>query len=172
MIERLIDSITSDWGHANILSQYRGRSGRERVLIFLRATYDRARTEPDALRLLYALFFEALGPVPELRARIVQFHRDQHAGLAQSVRRGLKDRSIVAGRSPDREADLIVAQVRGVAYQWCLDPEQNDHVRALAYVIEATEQRLAPPEEPAATSAGNRVSPAPRPTRRRKQAEA
>jgi AcrR family transcriptional regulator len=146
LLERLIDSITSDWGHTNILSRYRGQSGRERIMIFLRATHERARTEPAALRLLYALFFEALGPVPELRNRIVRFHRDQHAGLAQSIRLGMKDDSIAPGFSPDHEAGLIVAQVRGVAYQWCLDPEQNDHVCALAYVIEATERRLAPPD--------------------------
>jgi AcrR family transcriptional regulator len=149
LLERLIDSITGDWGYTNILSLYPGKSGRERIMIFLRATKERARTDPKALRLLYALMFEALGPVPELRDRIVQFHRDQHAGLAQSVRMGMRDGSIVRGLSADREAELIVAGVRGIAYQWCLDPDKSDHVRALAYLIQTTQRRLTPLDEPA-----------------------
>jgi AcrR family transcriptional regulator len=166
LLERLIETITANWGYKNILSLYPGQSGRERIMIFLRATHERARHEPQALRLLYALMFEALGPVPELRARFVQFHRDQQRGLAQSVRLGQRDGSVAPGLSPDREAELIVAGVRGVAYQWCLDPDEHDHVRALAYLLETTEGRLAP--DTGTASAGNgKTAPA---SRRRREA--
>ncbi|GAA4548390.1 TetR/AcrR family transcriptional regulator [Pseudonocardia xishanensis] len=160
LLERLIDDITSAWGRTNILSRYRGATGLERVLIFLRAVHDRAQHEPAALRLLYALMFEALGPVPELRQRILDFHRDQQTGLTKSVELGMRDGSILPGLSAQAEAEMILGGVRGVAYHWCLDPERFDQVSALANLTAAVEQRLARPLDGAEQTRSSMADPA------------
>jgi hypothetical protein len=42
------------------------------------------------------------------------------------VRRGIGDGSIRAGLDPRVEAALLVAALRGIAYQWFLYPEEVD----------------------------------------------
>ena len=81
----------------------------------------------------------ALGPNVALREHFVEFHRTMRADLAKLVRRGHRDGSIRRGLRPEDEAMLVVAGLRGIAYQWRLDAEQFDPVnalRCLAYAIE------------------------------------
>ena len=66
------------------------------------------------------------------------------ADLAQLVRRGLRDGSIARHRRPEEEAMLVVAGLRGIAYQWRLDPDGFDPAAALQVLGVATEQRLRP----------------------------
>jgi hypothetical protein len=66
------------------------------------------------------------------------------ADLARLVRRGHRDGSIRRGVRPDDEAMLVVAGLRGVAYQWRLDPDGFDAVAALRCLTDAIDQRLRP----------------------------
>jgi hypothetical protein len=88
--------------------------------------------------------FEALGPNVALRRHFVEFHRTMRADLAKLVRRGMRDGSVDRQRRPDEEAMLVVAGLRGIAYQWRLDPNGFDPGAALRVLGEATAQRLRP----------------------------
>jgi len=96
---------------------------------------------------LYALMFEALGPNLGLRDHFVEFHRTMRADLAKLVRRGIRDGSVARERRPDEEAALVVAGLRGIAYQWLLDPAAFDPVPALRALGAITEQRLRASDE-------------------------
>jgi AcrR family transcriptional regulator len=144
LLEALVARITTGWNHRNVLPRTIGRPGRDGVLILIDAIRSQAARDPRALRTLYALMFEALGPNPALRDHFVEFHRMMRADLAKLVRRGIRDGSVARERRADEEAALVVAGLRGIAYQWLLDPEGFDPVPALAVLGAATDHRLRP----------------------------
>jgi AcrR family transcriptional regulator len=147
LLAALVARITTGWSHRNVLPRTVGRPGRDGVLILLDAIRAQAERDPRALRTLYALMFEALGPNVGLRHHFVEFHRTMRADLARLVRRGIRDGSVGRDRRPDDEAALVVAGLRGIAYQWLLDPDTFDPVAALRALGDATDQRLRPLHE-------------------------
>lgn len=144
LLAALVDRITTGWSHRNVLPRTTGRPGRDGVLILIDAIRAQAQRDPRALWTLYALVFEALGPNAGLRARFVEFNRVLRADLAKLVRRGQRDGSIRRSLQPDDEAVLVLSGLRGIAYQWRLDPKRFDPVNALRCLVEATDERLRP----------------------------
>jgi AcrR family transcriptional regulator len=142
LLAALVERMTAGWTHRNVLPRTTGRSGLEAVVTLLDAIRAQAHEDPRALRVLYALMFEALGPNGDLRAHFVEFHRTMRADIAKLVRRGVRDGSIRAGTDPVAEAVCIAGGLRGVAYQWALDPDAFDPVDAFAYLTRVTEARL------------------------------
>jgi AcrR family transcriptional regulator len=142
LLEALVQRIITVWTHRNVLPRTRGRSGLDAVLVIIDAIRAQAERDPRALRVLYALMFEALGPNTELRGHFVEFHRTMRADLTQLLRRGIRDGSVDRGVDPKAEAALVIAGLRGVAYQWALDPGDVDPVTALAHLSHATQSRL------------------------------
>jgi AcrR family transcriptional regulator len=142
LLEALVDRITTSWNVRNVQPRTVGRSGLDGLLITLDAIRVQARRDPSALRRLYALQFEALGPVPELRAHFVEFHRTMRSDMAAFVRRGLRDGSVMPGASPKAEGAAIVGSLRGIGYQWLLDPEEIEPAALLGHFITAVDRRL------------------------------
>jgi AcrR family transcriptional regulator len=142
LLEALVQRITTVWTHRNVLPRTRGRSGLDAVLVILDAIRAQAERDPRALRVLYALMFEALGPNTELRRHFAEFHRTMRADLIRLLRRGTRDGSVDRGADPEAEATLVIAGLRGIAYQWALDPNDVDLMAALAHLSCATESRL------------------------------
>lgn len=110
------------------------------MLTEIKASYEKS---PRSLSTLYALIFEAVGPIPELRDRFVAFHRNQRTRVATYIRSGLGDGSIRTGIDPDEQAAMIVGQLRGVGYLWKLDPDGIDSGAVLAAFIDQVVRDLA-----------------------------
>ncbi len=146
LLEALVDRITTSWNVRNVQPRTVGRSGLDGLIVTLDAIRLQARRDPAALRRLYALQFEALGPVPELRAHFVEFHRTMRLDMAAFVRRGLRDGSVVPGTSPKAEGAAIVGSLRGIGYQWLLDPDEIEPAALLANLITAVDRRLRAPK--------------------------
>jgi AcrR family transcriptional regulator len=144
LLAALVDRITTGWSHRNVLPRTVGQPGRDGILILVDAIRAQAERDPRALRTLYALMFEALGPNVALREHFIDFHRAMRADLARLVRRGHRDGSIRRGLRPEDEAALVVAGLRGIAYQWRLDADGFDPVNALGCLADAIEHRLRP----------------------------
>jgi AcrR family transcriptional regulator len=142
LLQALVERMTAGWTHRNVLPRTAGRSGLDGVVVLLDAIRAQAQRDPRALRVLYALMFEALGANADLRAHFVEFHRAMRADVTRLVRRGGRDGSIRAGVDPVAEAVCIVGGLRGVAYQWALDADGFDPVAALSYLTRITEARL------------------------------
>lgn len=147
LLAALVDRMSTNWNTRNVYPRTVGKSGLDGLLITLDAIRVQARRNPTALRRLYALEFEALGPVPELRAHFVEFHRTMRAEMSAFVRRGLRDGSVVAGASPKAEGATIVAALRGIAYQWLLDPDEIDAATLIGHLITSLDRRLRAEEE-------------------------
>lgn len=146
LIEALIDRIVTGWSHKNVLPRTRGRTGHEATIVLIDAIHAQAAKDPRSLRVLYALMFEAIGGDDDLRQRFAKFHEGFRADFATYLRRGRRDGSIRKRIQPDAEAAQLVASLRGIGYQWLLDPTGFDPVPALAYFRETTDARLRPDE--------------------------
>lgn len=142
LLEALVDRMSTSWNVRNVQPLTVGKSGLDGLLITLEAIRRQCKREPDALRRLYALQFEALGPVPELRAHFIDFHRTMRSDMAAFVRRGLRDGSVTAGTSAKAEGAAIVGALRGIGYQWLLDPEMIDPAALLTHLINSVDRRL------------------------------
>ena len=145
LVGELIERIVGRWSHRNVLPRTKGKSGRDAMLVMLDAIRAQAERDPRALRVLYALMFEALGPDDALRARFAKFHEDMRADFARFVQRGKRDGSISKGVNAAAEATLVISGLRGIGYQWLLDPDHFDPVPALAYLHATTADRLNSP---------------------------
>jgi AcrR family transcriptional regulator len=143
LVEELINRIVTTWSHRNVLPRTRGKPGLDGLEILIDAIRRQAEADPRGLRVLYALMFEALGPDEELRSQFARFHETMRADFARLISKGQHDGSIRKGLDPGREAALVVGGLRGVAYQWLLDPEHFDPASALAYLHDTTTARLA-----------------------------
>lgn len=141
LLSALVDRITVDWSHRQI-PEADSKSGLAGVLMLLQAIHDQFERDTRHIKLLYALMFEALGDNEFLRRCFVDFHRRQRTDIANQVRRGIKDGSIKPGTIVDDEATAIIATLRGIGYQWLLDPSGFDPGPALSHLTEATQERL------------------------------
>lgn len=145
LLDALVERIVGGFNDRKVLPRTEGKPGSEAVVLFLDAIATQAARDPSAIRVLYALMFEALGPIPDLHDTIASLHDAIRADLARLIRSGLRDRSIRQGLSPSDEAALIVAGLRGIGYQWLLQPDGFDAARAFKHLARATEERLAAP---------------------------
>jgi len=145
LVEELIDRIVTTWNHRNVLPRTKDKTGLDGLDVLLDAIRRQAESDPRGLRVLYALMFEALGPDEELRTRFAKFHETMRADFARLISKGQTDGSIRRGLVPAREAALVVGGLRGIGYQWLVDPDRFDPVGALAYLHDTTTERLAAP---------------------------
>lgn len=143
LIEALIERIVTTWSHKNVLPQTKGQPGMQRVVRLLGAIRAQAERDPAGLRVLYALMFEAGGD-QDLRERFARFHESMRNDFENAVRTGKRDGTVGSAVNARREGVFIVAALRGIAYQWQLDPDGFDPVDALQYLAETTEERLRP----------------------------
>jgi AcrR family transcriptional regulator len=144
LLEALIERIVTRWSYRNVLPRKAGRPGREQVLAQVEAIGVQADRDTGGLAVLYALVFESLGPIEYLHERFVAFHREMRSDLMTTIRQGMKDGSIAKDVDAAREAELIVAELRGIAYQWRLDPDGFDPAATFRYLVAAIDRRLTP----------------------------
>ena len=142
LVEALSDRIVGTWSHRNVLPRSKGLPGLDRVAAMLDAILRQAERNPRGLRVLYALSFEALGHDEELRSTFAKFHDAMRADVASLISKGRRDGTIRADASPSLEAAMIVAGLRGIGYQWLLDPEHFDPVPVLVHLHTTTRDRL------------------------------
>lgn len=145
LIDALIERIVTTWSHKNVIPQTKGQTGLDGALILLDAIRAQAARDPRGLRVLYSLMFEAVGSDDDMVLRFAKFHEAMRADFARYIRKGQRDGSIRKGPSPDREGELLVAGLRGIGFQWLLDPGSFDPVKALTYLRNTSRERLETP---------------------------
>ncbi|MEM8922125.1 MAG: TetR/AcrR family transcriptional regulator [Actinomycetota bacterium] len=144
LIDALIERYITGWSHKKVLPRIQGVSGREAALVLVDAIRAQAAKDPRAIRVLYTLMFEAVGGDDGLRRRFAKFHEGFRADVTSTVKRGQCDGSVRADLDPEQEGALLVSAIRGIAYQWLLDPQGSEPVAALAHLRDVVEERLRP----------------------------
>jgi AcrR family transcriptional regulator len=86
----------------------------------------RALAQDEPIRAFYALMFEALGPTPDLQPEFRDLHRTFRADIAKLLRAGIKAGTIRRDVDVAAQSALVLASLRGIAFQWLLEPEAFD----------------------------------------------
>jgi AcrR family transcriptional regulator len=144
MLAAVVDRITSGWSHKRWLPEIKDKNGLDGFLALIDAICDEFKRDTKGVKLLYALMFEAVQNNGELRQQFVDFHRSMRADLGEILRRGIKDGSVRPDVVVDDEAAAVVSGLRGIGYQWILDPEGFDAVPALNHLHASTAAWLKP----------------------------
>jgi AcrR family transcriptional regulator len=139
LLNALIDRMTARYGTHRLMNSTGELVGVEAVQKILRTIQHEAEHSPSGLRGFWALMFEALKPVPELRAHIADINEELRAGVAELMIAGLKAGQVRPGTDPHAAANLIASAMRGSAYFWMLDPERYDIVSELGNLSEQIE---------------------------------
>lgn len=124
LLEALVEELVARWQVETAETDPPGLNGLDALRVLLTDIKDTHQRHPESLGVLYALIFEAVGPIPELRERFIALNRGFRARLKKYIERGIEDGSIVANVDPEQQAAAIAAQVRGVGYLWKVDPDR------------------------------------------------
>jgi AcrR family transcriptional regulator len=76
----------------------------------------------EGLRPFYALMFEALGPTPDLLPEFRALHRRFRAQIEATLSAGITAGTIRGDVVPAAQAALLLGALRGIAFQWLLEP--------------------------------------------------
>lgn len=82
----------------------------------------RAVLEDRGIKAFYQLMFEALGPVPDLRAELQTLHQRFRADMERAMREGIASGELRADIDPAAQAVALMGSLRGIAFQWLLEP--------------------------------------------------
>lgn len=141
MMRALIERITDGWNAARVFPRAAGKDGLTGLLIGFEELVEQFRRDTQSLAVLYTLISEALGPDEALREKMRDLHRELRHYLAELLSRGIEDGSVRPDISPEPEATVAVAMLRGIGYQWRLDPDQIDPVQAFEHLTELLSER-------------------------------
>ncbi len=146
----LMERITSDWIEHNVLPEIQGLPGLDAMLTYLDTVIRQLERDPQAMRVLWALSFEAVRPSSPLRQYAEPYHRNTVKVVTAFLEAGIADGSINPEIDPASEALLHAATLRGLAYHWMLEGESADVVALFTSFREriAREYRNPPEAQP------------------------
>ena len=127
----LIDKMAMGWTETHLKPATGSTTGREALHIRVDAFRSSWRKSERRMRALYTLMFEALGPIPHLKERMVELHRYSRESVIELIQLGVVDGTVDPAVNSERVARLFLGALRGAAYQAMLDPEAVDIYDAL-----------------------------------------
>lgn len=118
------------WWEEAIVAARDYATGLERVVAIVDATRDLMVARPESRMLLERLYAESGSPTGPLHERFLGALSGLERTIAEMIRAGIDDESIrlAPGVRPEAVAGLILAQLRGIGYQWFLFPDLVDPV--------------------------------------------
>jgi hypothetical protein len=67
--------------------------------------------------------FEAMGPIPELVTEFRDLHVRFRSDIERILRAGMEAGTVRRDIDPEAQAALLMGTLRGLAFQWLLDPD-------------------------------------------------
>lgn len=85
----------------------------------------------DAIRAFYVLWFESIGPDPELKHIVANIHERRRRDVADWIRSGIAAGRISPGVDIEANAEQFCAAIIGIVYQWLVTPDEARHIQHL-----------------------------------------
>jgi AcrR family transcriptional regulator len=126
LLASMLEDMLERWGQRSLRPATSGRVGSDALCAAVDAVREQARNHPVELKAFFLLLFEALGPLPEMRPRFAEVHRQQREGLTRWIQAGIAAGTVRPDVDAEAQAGLFLAAFRGAVYQWLLDPEHVD----------------------------------------------
>ena len=122
LLWEVVARMLHSWGAHSLRPRVGVSVGVDALQLAVEAYLDAVKESPNGVRALYALLFEAMGPVPTLRDKFEQLHQHLRRDLAHWIEAGQAEGSVRPDVHSMTEATLFLATIRGVTLQWLLDP--------------------------------------------------
>ena len=97
-----------------------------------------------SIRAFYLLWFDSIGPEPEMHDVISKVHERRRADVANWIRDGINASTINASVDVESVADQFCAAIIGIVYQWLATPDENIKIYELHEGLK-TQMQLALP---------------------------
>ena len=142
LIEALIARSVDAWSHERLVPVEQGRSGLASVLALIDAIRTQASSDARGLHVFYSLMFSSVGTDESMRIKFAAFHETMRSDLTAWITQGQNDGTVRPDLAPEREAELLVAALRGIGFQWLLDRDAFDPLGAVDYLRLTCADRL------------------------------
>ena len=142
LIEAMCDRLVDRWTNRGVSSTIE-TNGFDAIFARLCEIRENFTSELPEIHVFYALMFEA-GANDAIRARFAELHEWMRGDVGDTIAAGVKDGSINKKVDPRNEATLLIASVRGIGFQWRLDPDGFAPAAAIDHLIATTTDRLTP----------------------------
>jgi AcrR family transcriptional regulator len=142
LLRKAVNELLRGWSRRVLEPAVVGRVGFDALRAALAQHRELLRRDPD-VRAYYTLVYAALGPMPELRGDLARAHAAQRRRVAGWIAAGIEVGEIRADADPVQQAGLYLGALRGIVYQWMIDPESIDLGQAYDTLIGTLEAGLA-----------------------------
>ena len=85
----------------------------------------------QAIRAFYILWFNSIGPDPELKEVIAHIHARRQHDVEAWIERGIADGCVRRDADVSATAQQFCAAIIGIVYQWLVDPDAHAAIHAL-----------------------------------------
>ncbi|MET0159302.1 MAG: TetR/AcrR family transcriptional regulator, partial [Acidimicrobiales bacterium] len=105
----LMERTTKDWIERNVLPEIEGLDGLNAMVTYLDTVIEQLERDPEAMRVLWALSFEAARETSPLREHFEPYHRETLSTVRRFLKEGIADGSVDPDIDPEAEALLHTA---------------------------------------------------------------
>lgn len=137
----VIKRIGDEWSQ-ELRKVTEGKTGYDAIAASSDAHYQFCVDSPLTRRAFYLLWFDAAGTTSDVRESMIRIHQRRHQDVVKWVQDGIDDGSVKANVDADAVAELFLATVIGILYQWMLQPDAIDSVKQLHENLKQTMKAL------------------------------
>lgn len=130
LFSTLVRAVAEDWLEELGIA-VDGKSGLAAILAATDAHYRFVAERDDRIRAFYLLWFNSIGPDPELRQVIAKIHERRQRDVEKWIRGGIAAGTISDDIDVTLIADQFCAAIIGIVYQWLASPTDAEPIRQL-----------------------------------------
>ncbi len=108
-----------------------GKLGLEAIYAATDAHYRFVLEAADRIRAFYILWFNSIGPDPELKQVIANIHERRQRDVEAWIRSGIEAGTVRRDADVRGTAEQFCAAIIGIVYQWLVTPDAHEHIRQL-----------------------------------------
>lgn len=126
----IVRSVGEDWLR-ELGQAVENQVGLDAILAAADAHYHFVLEAADRIRAFYILWFNSIGPDPELKEVIAHVHERRQRDVEEWIGRGIEVGAVRDDVNVRGIADQFCAAIIGIVYQWLVTPDAHDSIKQL-----------------------------------------